>query len=123
MLEICLRKTKMTKYKKNEFEFLKDDQTWKWDVDNELHLVDIRQMGYDCQSATIMLENLVTEEYCTYITSKFEKYDIILRALKEQFHHLSCQGGLYMKCNDSVQPFLNPLIFVLILFIRKLFQF
>ena len=113
----------MTKYKKNEFEFLKDDQTWKWDGDNELHPMDIRQMGYDCESAKIMLENLVTEEYCTYITSKFEKYEIILRALKEQFHHLSCQGALYMKCSDSVRPVLNPLIFLLILFIRKLFRF
>ena len=41
-----------------------------------------------------MLENLVTEEYCTYITTNFEKFEVILRALKEQFGHLECQERL-----------------------------
>ena len=71
--------------------------------------------------ARIMLENLVTEEYCTYITTKFENYEIILRTLKEQFSHIECQGALYMKCNNSFLPSLNPLLFLVVVFLNKLF--
>ena len=69
-----------------------------------------------------MLENLVTEEYCTYITSKFEKYEIILRALKEQFSHIECQGALYMKCNNSVLPSLNPILFLVVILVNKFYR-
>ena len=47
--------------------------------------MDLRQMGYDCNSAKEMLEALVNDEYCTYIVGKFENYEAILRALRLVF--------------------------------------
>ena len=59
--------------------------------------MDLRQMGYDCNSAKEMLEALVNDEYCTYIVGKFENYEAILRALRQvlrQFiyqRHIICR--------------------------------
>ena len=92
--------------------------------------MDLRQMGYDCNSAKEMLEALVNDEYCTYIVGKFENYEAILRALRpvfkiylyigvffkknrhvniilkiwcrNQFDHIECAGMLYMKCNGKL---------------------
>ena len=52
--------------------------------------MDLRQMGYDCNSAKEMLEALVNDEYCTYIVGKFENYEAILRALRPVFKIQLC---------------------------------
>ena len=59
--------------------FEKSDLTWNFSQ------MDLRQMGYDCNSAKEMLEALVNDEYCTYIVGKFENYEAILRALRSVF--------------------------------------
>lgn len=65
---------------------------------------------------------MVTEEYCTYIKSNFEKYEVILQALKDQFTSLECQGALYMKCNGSLKLSISPTIFLVAYLINKLFR-
>ena len=83
----------------------------------------IRENKVFVNSARILLENLVTDEYCSYITSNFENYEVILQALKEQFTNIECQGALYMKCNSSVMLALSPTILLGSFVLRKLFRF
>ena len=73
--------------------------------------------------ARILLENLVTDEYCSYITSNFENYEVILQALKDQFTTIECQGALYMKCNSSVTLALSPTVLLGYFLLNKLFRF
>ena len=42
------------KYPRNEFAFYKDDQEWKWDVDNELHPKDIEELAHSCLSGKLL---------------------------------------------------------------------
>ena len=54
------------KYKRNEFAFYKDDQAWKWDVDNELSPTDIRELGHSCTSGKLYGRNFTPWRFSLY---------------------------------------------------------
>ena len=79
----------------------KDDESWKWTPERELNSFEIQELGFNCERARMLLEETVNEEYCTYITSKYQNFEAILQNMADQFNHIDCGDSILMRCNGE----------------------
>ena len=79
----------------------KDDESWKWTPERELNSFEIQELGFNCERARMLLEETVNEEYCTYITSKYQNFEAILQNMADQFNHIDCGDSILMRCNGK----------------------